>query len=79
MDKEHVEVLCEHVISGKCKRPDCPAAKRNTVGIGSCIKTGKGMFAYKYSCNSQGDVLLLADKVNNPNYLFSIKKANEEW
>jgi hypothetical protein len=79
MDKEHVEVLCEHFISGKCVKKDCPAAKRNTVNIGGCIKTEKGMFAYKYSCNSKGDVLLLANKMNDPNYLFSIKKANGEW
>jgi hypothetical protein len=79
MGKEHVEVLCEHVISGKCTKKDCPAAKRNTVNIGGCIKTEKGMFAYKYPCNRNGDVLLLADKINNPNYLFAIKKSKDEW
>jgi hypothetical protein len=74
-----VEVLCEHIISGKCKNKDCPAAKRNSVGIGSCIKTKTGMLAYTYNCNRQGDVHLLADKIDNPNYLFAMKKEKSEW
>jgi hypothetical protein len=79
MGKSNVEVLCEHVISGKCKKMDCPAAKRNNVGIGSCRKTAKGILAYGYNCTKCGDVLLLADREDNPNYLFAIKKETREW
>jgi len=75
----NVEVLCEHVISGKCKGKDCPASRRNTVGMASCVKTKNGMLGYKYQCNKQGDVFLLADRIDNPNYLFSIKKVKSEW
>jgi len=74
MNKNYVEVLCEHIISGKCKNRDCPAAKRNTVGMASCVKTENGMLGYKYECNRQGDVFLLADKIDNPNFLFSMRK-----
>ena len=79
MGKNTVEVLCEHVIAGKCKNGDCPAAKRNTVGRSSCVKTKNGMLGYKYQCNKQGDVFLLADRIDNPNYLFSIKKGTANW
>ena len=78
---KRIFVVCEHVLKRQCSRDNCPAYKKNEIGLDGCKKFNTGRYYYVYSCSTRSEDVKLLD-INwsdkpDPNLKF-LEKMEEE-